>query len=273
MIDAWNRFWHAPAARTTVVRVRIAVGVTTLLWALSARADLGALYGPGAAPARRVGGIAGWSLLGGAPSSGHVRTLWVVLVLAAVLVTVGVGGRGARIVMAAALASFIRRQPPALNSGDLLVLIDAVYLCLLPAGRARMWPLRFLQLQVCVAYWAGVRLKLTGTTWHDGSAVAYALQIDDLARWHLPVGLTGQPLLANVLTWGALAVEVLFPILVWPRATRRWALAAGLALHVFIDVTIMVGFFGLAMATAYLAFTGGDGAAPADDAAGAPATA
>ena len=53
--------------------------------------------------------------------------------------------------------------------------------------------------------------------------------------------------MANVVTWSALAVELTFPVLVWPRVSRRSMLLAGVALHVCIDATIMVGFFGAAV--------------------------
>jgi hypothetical protein len=43
-------------------------------------------------------------------------------------------------------------------------------------------------------------------------------------------------------------------VLVWPRRTRMWVLAAGVLFHLGIDVFLDIGFFSIAIYLTYLAF-------------------
>jgi hypothetical protein len=111
-----------------------------------------------------------------------------------------------------------------------------------------------MQIQLCVIYLAAVWAKVRGVTWNDGTAVAYALRIDDLARFPLPHFVAESPLIVGLATYATLAVELSLPILVWNRKARPFVLLAGLGMHMSIDYRIMVGFFSYAMIVMYLSF-------------------
>ena len=64
----------------------------------------------------------------------------------------------------------------------------------------------------------------------------------------------------NALTWGTLVLEVSIGVLIWNRVLRPYAIAAGLALHLGIDYSLRVGFFGLAIVVSYVAFVPPDAA-------------
>jgi hypothetical protein len=49
-------------------------------------------------------------------------------------------------------------------------------------------------------------------------------------------------------------VELALGILMWNRALRPWVMSLGVVMHVMIEYSIVVGFFGMAMLVAYLAF-------------------
>jgi hypothetical protein len=68
-------------------------------------------------------------------------------------------------------------------------------------------------------------------------------------------------LIANLMTYGTLAVEGSLAVLVWNRRARPWVLLAGVFLHLGIELTIRVGFFSLGMITLYLVFLDPDWAA------------
>ena len=94
-----------------------------------------------------------------------------------------------------------------------------------------------------------------GSTWKDGTALYYALNMDQIAR---PLGrwLAAQPLpLIKALTWGSLATEfAALPLMLAPFAQpwlRRLAMAGLVALHLSIALTSTLGFFSAAMVTAY----------------------
>jgi hypothetical protein len=91
-------------------------------------------------------------------------------------------------------------------------------------------------------------------TWNDGTAVAYALRLEQIHRLPIPDFVVTQPVVVNLLTYGTLAVELTIAILVWNRRARPWVLGAGVVLHLLIDYALVVGFFSLAMFVLYLAF-------------------
>jgi hypothetical protein len=111
-----------------------------------------------------------------------------------------------------------------------------------------------MQCQLSLIYLATVRAKLSGFTWSDGTAVAYALQLWDMQVLPVPSFIKTNALLMNLATWGTVAVEAMVPIFVWIRRLRPWVLGAGVVLHLGIMLTIAVGFFTPAMFVLYLAF-------------------
>lgn len=273
----WNRFWFAPTATSTLAVVRVAYGSLLLAWSLSLAFDLAAFFsGRGLLPESPRAGW-NWSLLALFPSDGAVTALYAVLVASAVCVAIGFRTRLATVVALVAMLSFQRRTPFLFNGGDMLLRIIGLYLVLAPAGAALSvdrwrrhrhrfwefpsrapWALRLIQLQLSVVYLFTVWEKLRGKTWNDGTAVSYALRVDELVRFPVPSWLSESLLAANVLTFGTLAVEVALAFLVWNRRARPWVLAAGVLLHASIEVTMGLGFFSATLLVAYLAFVPAD---------------
>ncbi|QLL09153.1 HTTM domain-containing protein [Mycobacterium vicinigordonae] len=116
------------------------------------------------------------------------------------------------------------------------------------------WPIRLIQVQMSLIYLAAARSKLAGETWLNGTAVAYALRIDDMRRVPLPQWLVNNALAMNVMTWGAIAIELTVALLVWLPRFRAWVLAGGVLLHLMIDVHIQIGIFSYATLVMYLAW-------------------
>jgi HTTM domain len=114
--------------------------------------------------------------------------------------------------------------------------------------------------QVSILYIAAVWAKVRGTTWNDGTAVSYAFRIEDVSRFPVPGFVTDSLILANLMTFGTLAVELSIGILVWNRVLRPWVLLLGVGLHLGIDYAVRVGFFSYAVLVAYVAFVPPDAA-------------
>jgi hypothetical protein len=186
---------------------------------------------------------------------------------------VGYRTRAAALVVFLGLLAFQRRDPWAFDSGDGLLRVTALYLALSPAGaalsldRARRtrdrfwefparapWALRLMQVQLSVIYLATAWTKLRGATWNDGTAVSYALRVGDLERFPIPRFVTDSTLIANLMTYGTLTIEIALGVLVWNRRARPWVLGLGVALHLSIEYSMRVGFFTAAMFVLYLAF-------------------
>ncbi len=144
----------------------------------------------------------------------------VVLVLAGIALLVGWRSRLAAVIVFILIMSFERRAPGSLTGGDALVRIEALFLALSPCGaglsldqRRRTgkfwsaetrpsWPIRLFQVQLSLIYLSAVRSKLAGETWLDGTAVSYALRLEDMQRVRLPEAFVTNAMAMNVLTWG-----------------------------------------------------------------------
>ncbi len=270
----WNTFWFRPEPTSTIAVVRIVFGFVATLWTLSQLPTLLTFYGPaGVLPTVPPLGLGAWTLLSVSTSAPVVIGLWVVTLLGAIGVMIGFRTRLAAILVFVGVLSFERRDPYVLNAGDLLLRTLAFYLVFSPAGealsldrwrRARErfwefplrapWTLRLMQIQLSVIYFATLWGKLQGDRWRDGTAVSYALRIDDIHRFATPAFLADSVVLSEILTFGTLLLELALAILVWNRALRPWVLAFGVSLHVSIALSIMVGFFTMLMLTLYLAF-------------------
>jgi predicted DCC family thiol-disulfide oxidoreductase YuxK len=117
--------------------------------------------------------------------------------------------------------------------------------------------LRLIQLHLVVIYLSAGLGKLQGPSWWNGMALwgtmtageFVALDFTEMAR---------HPLLINFLTHASLALELLYPILVWIRVTRPLMLLGVAALHVGIALMSPgLAEFTLAMLAANLAFVSG----------------
>jgi hypothetical protein len=120
-------------------------------------------------------------------------------------------------------------------------------------GAQPRWPLRLLQLQIALVYfWSGAA-KSVNASWQDGTALHYVLANDQFRRadW---LG-TGQWEAAlSLLTYVTLFWELLFPLLLLERHTRRASLALGIALHAGMAALLELGTFGAVMIGSYAAF-------------------
>jgi hypothetical protein len=272
---AWERFWFAPQPTSTLALVRIAAGLVALGWTLSLLPDLFSLFSNGGIvdeqPPNQGQGV--WGLLGIFESDLALVVVYAALLVGSVALLLGFWTRLAAIAVFVGLLSFQRRNWAVTNSGDGLVRVLAAFLVLAPAGaalsldrlrRARdrfwefparaPWALRLIQIQLSVLYLSTVWQKVRGTTWNDGTAVSYALRIEDLERFPLPSFLSESVTLANLMTFGTLALELSLAILVWNRVLRPWVLGLGVLMHLSIDYSIRVGFFSYAIFACYVAF-------------------
>jgi hypothetical protein len=274
-VAAWERFWFTPVEASTFVLFRLAFGVVALGYTISLAPALFAFYSDdGILPAQPTyTGTLAWGLLGWFPSDGAVIVVYFLLLISAIALLVGFQTRVAALVFFVCVVSFGRRNPWVLNSGDLLVQVLAFYMLFMPAGLAvsldrwlkeprglfefpmrPIWPLRLVQVQVSILYIAAVWAKVRGTTWNDGTAVSYAFRLQDIARFPVPGFVTDSLVLANLMTFGTLAVELSIGMLVWNRVLRPWVLLLGIGLHLGIDYAVRVGFFSYAVLVAYVAF-------------------
>ena len=274
--EAWSRFWFEPTETSTLVLVRVAFGAVMFLWGLSLLPVLAPLLGAHAVVPRQPGdlGAGAWSIFDVSHGEFVLGAVMVGLLGGSLALLAGYQTRIAAVVVFVSVLAVQRRNPFVLNSGDLLLRTTAFYLMFAPSavalsvdawrkgGWARVWTcpprapwaLRLIQVQLSIVYLSSVWAKVRGTTWNDGTATSYVLRTDDLTRFPVPHALATSELLANLMTYGTLAIELAVGVLIWNRALRPYVVAAGLGLHLMIDYSVRVGFFAPALVVSYLAF-------------------
>ncbi len=117
--------------------------------------------------------------------------------------------------------------------------------------------LRLIQLHLVVIYGIAGLSKLQGPSWWTGTALWRTMATGEFVAWNLtPVA--AWPWTINFLTHLSLALELLYPILIWVGIVRPLLLGGIVALHVGIAV-INPGLteFGLIMIAANLVFVSG----------------
>jgi uncharacterized membrane protein YphA (DoxX/SURF4 family) len=271
--NGWTRFWFAPTSTATMALFRIALGLLLVFWTIALAPDLKAFFTEeGLRPPPNSSGWL-WNVFEVLGEHTAVYVVWALLLVASICLVLGLFTRVAAVVAFLAVLSFERQNEWVFNSGDFLIRNMCFYLALMPSGAALSldrlrrhrdrfwefplrapWALRLVQIQLSVVYIATVWAKLRGDTWNDGTAVSYALRVEDLMRFQFPSAVTESLFLSNLLTFGTLFTEASIGILVWNRRARPWVLVAGVLLHLGIELTLDVGFFSLAMFVLYLSF-------------------
>jgi hypothetical protein len=271
----WQRFWFEPEETSSLALFRIGFGLLAFAWTATLLPNLWAFYGrDGILPDIPQGTPGEWSVLDfGNGSPVLLVTVFVTTLVAALAVTVGFHTRIAAVVLWVGIVSFGQRNGLVTNSGDGVVRTLAFFLALSPAGAALSldrlraapahfwesparapWALRLIQIQISLGYLFAVTGKFATQQWTDGTAIAYALRIEDVHRLTTPWFVTHSIAITALLTYGTLVIELSMAVLIWIRRLRPWVLVLGVSLHLGIDSSIMVGFFSYAMLVSYLCF-------------------
>lgn len=269
---AWQRFWFQREPIYALGVVRIAFGAITVMWTLWLLPLLDLFYGPGGPVPRQPSIPWTWGLFAHWDSHFALLIAWAILLVSAIALTVGWHSRLAAVLVFVLIMSFQRRDPYIINSGDVVMRIEALFLAVSPVGSALsldqrrktgvfwsaqtrpIWPVRLLQVQMSIIYLFSVQTKLAGETWLQGTATSYALRLKELERVAVPEWFSTNAVLMNLMAWSTLAIELGLAIMVWNRRWRPWVLGAGVILHVSIDATLLVGIFSFAMFVLYLSW-------------------
>jgi hypothetical protein len=277
LVAGWNTFWFEPMSVAPLAVFRIVYGLVALAWSLTLIPEYYALLTRDGilphAPAFTGKQAGAWGVLGTFPGKTAAVLLLVAVIVASLLLILGFFPQLAALVLLIGMMSFERRNPYVFNAGDVLLRVTAFYLIFAPTAAALSlsgflrdrksfwifpqrapWAMRLLQIQLSVVYLFAVWTKVQGTTWNNGTAVSFALRITDIGRFPLPSFFTNSALISNIFTFGTLVLELSLAILIWNRRLRPWVLLAGLSLHLGIEYSIRVGFYGMAITSLYLLF-------------------
>ena len=271
----WTRFWFRPTDDDVFVLLRTVLGAVVLIWAVTLLPDLHDFQGAdGLVPDRR---IRDWqfTFFRWFDGVGLALTLtWVGLVLGGIGMAAGRLIRVAAPLAALCLMTLQQDNPVISNAGDDLLRITVVYAAVVVVicrvdgvGRPLVgprveslrstmpvWGLRLFQFQLTAIYVATVFKKWPGDTWQDGEAALWALQLVRLERFPVPDLIASSAMMGKAMTWGALGLEILLPVLLWIPRTRRWGIVLGVGMHLSFAYAMRLGVFSVVMIVNYLSF-------------------
>lgn len=115
-----------------------------------------------------------------------------------------------------------------------------------PTSMARL-ALRVVQIHLCIVYLMSGLGKALGEQWRNGEAIWRTLNMPEYRQYDF-TWLAYYPWLAVGAGWMVLLIESGYPLMIWPRRTRRLWVAATVALHVGIAAFMGLGVFGAIMA-------------------------
>jgi hypothetical protein len=286
---AWRRFFFTPADPTPLGLIRIAVGLLLIWNFLTLGMDLRSSLGDDAWADPRTVRLfweqwrdprTAWSLWFLVPDR-FLTAAWAAGLLVLVLFTVGFLSRVTALLSWIIMASTIRRAPVLFFGFDQSVLTWLMYLAFTGTGgqalsvdrllarrrrpdASRVPPptvsanlaLRLIQLHLCLIYAVAGLSKLQGNAWWSGNAVLLILLSPEY-RVGDQTWLAAYPRFLNFLTHASVALEILYPVLVWVRVLRPLMLVSMIFLHLGIDWTLGLTEFSLSMIAGNLAFVPG----------------
>ncbi len=217
-------------------------------------------------------------VFGGMTNSTLFLSLYIVLIAAAVLTTIGLWTRVSSIVLAVGIVSLQHRNLLILHGGDSVVRLGALYMALAPSGRAcsldrlialwkgkvkpgpamvSLWPQRVIAFNLALIYFTTWWVKMDGDRWRTGSATWFPAHLPEFYRFWVPPFLK-TPFMTPFLTYGTLATELALGTIVFWRPARKWVLLAGIGMHGYIEWSMNIPLFGYSMCAYYIVFYEGE---------------
>lgn len=278
-------FYLAPLPQQGMVGARIVLGLSLCLTYATRLPGSELLFGPDGlaghafyarhpvAPQLNQRVMPGLDLLARVPWEGVILALHVLIVLAALAFALGAWTRSAGAITLLLHALFYARNSFVYEGSwaewvhaplFYVVCSEAGRHLSIDAWRARArgeppapwrgpgWPVRLLQIHVACEYVAAGWSRLDKESWWSGEMVFVALS----GATHSRLVIDWAPFLPllRLGTWGALALEILAPVMLWvPRVGRYWALGL-IALHFGLELLTNVGWWGPVMIAGNLAF-------------------
>jgi hypothetical protein len=279
--EGWNQFWFSPRSSQQLALVRIATGLTALLYFIGYAGDLVRWLGPNSLlPMETVRQLLNdranfhYSLLALATKPGELLFFEVVAFVAAGCLTIGLFSRVAAGVTLTMLLSYVHRAPMISGLSEPILAMLLFYLCFVPAGEwfgVNAWlqqrktgeeppasvfanlGTRLIQVHLAAFVFMMGMSKLSSEPWWNGEAIWFLIA-QTRSR---PVNLTflrSSTFLLNFWAHAIVALEFAFPILIWNRFARPLLLVIGPVLWLSIGIVGGHLLFALAMCAATAAF-------------------
>lgn len=166
--------------------------------------------------------------------------------------------------------SLWNRNPLLMDGDDAVLKLMCGYLALSPCGNCWsadacrqhspqygvVWPLRLIQFQIALIYFVSGWVKFHSPEWLDGAIIQYVLIHPHYSRWN-GWNILHKPFIDDILATLAWLIrwwELLFPVLLLNKHTRKFSLAAGIVFHIGLLTTMNLRWFAVIMLSLYLTF-------------------
>lgn len=274
--NGWNRFFYAPADLRVSALMRIGFALAVLINLACWYPDLDRWFSDSgvltASELYLVQPLERWTILSWFTDSTSVHVIFWVATLQTMLLLLGAGSRINSVCVLVWLLSFQHRNPIILDMQDTLLHLLGWYVALMPTGR--VWSLdaywrgkslvgetapapglRLLQIQMTIIFLTAAWFKLLGDPWRNGTALFYVGQLDDyFGRTPALDWAFVNPTLVRLMTWSVLVIEIIVPIGMWFRQTRRWAFLLAVLFHVGNELTMHLFLFHSLMILGWCSF-------------------
>lgn len=297
LASGWQQFFHAPCDARVCALVRMAFATVVLLDLAILYPDLNLWFtDSGVLPqevSREVAPASTWSIFWLVPSTpAVVHACYWIAVAQAVLLLVGLLPNLNVLCLFIWLASIENRNYLIIDGEENVFRVLAFLLIWVPLGRcwsvdaivrrwwtarpltpdpsptrgeggsdfaAPGWGMRLVQIEMCLVFLSAGLCKLGGDAWLDGTALYYVARLDDyFGRFPTPTWLFDSPWAVALMTWSVVAVELLAPVLIWFKETRRVTLVAVVLFHLANEWTMHLFLFHWVMLSGWLAFVSPD---------------
>ncbi len=263
---AWNEFWYKPASPLPIAIFRILLGLLVLYFCALIGPDLTTLFGfQGIYSNQTPGVLVAWSDF-------SLQFIFVVLIIAAICMTLGLCSTLSAVVVFLGLRAFDYQNPYILHGGYMFLRLMVFYMIFARSGAAisldhliqlrsgktpllevPSWPLRLMQITLALGYWSAFSWKLSGAMWIDGTAVYYATHLYEIHRWNIPY-LFDNFWSIKLLTWATLAIEFSLCTLIWIKEFRYPVLLLGLLMHLGLELEFSTTILQWVMIASYVTF-------------------
>lgn len=203
---------------------------------------------------------------------------YVIATLSAMTTALGLWTRASTVILALGVVTLQNRNGAILHGGDTVLRVMVLYLALSPCGKAcsldrligiwkgriaptpvsvSLWTQRLVTFNVALVYFTTVWLKYFGGHWRNGIATWFPARLAEFYRFPVPSFVNDVPFV-YFSTYGTLFVEFAMATLVFFRPLRKYAIAGGIGMHLYIEYSMNIPLFSFLMISAYICFYEGD---------------
>jgi hypothetical protein len=114
------------------------------------------------------------------------------------------------------------------------------------AAEGEPWVLRLIQIQLSIVYLRTAFWKGTGKRWSEGTAIYYALNVEQVRRTQFPKILMRKSIM-KFFAWTVVSLQYSLGTLIWVKEFRLPVVLAGMAMHLGLDFFLNLYLFSYIM--------------------------